>query len=197
MARPADVDPLVLLREDRARAVDARDPCANLCTVASVDRNGHPRARTLVLRDVDGALAVFSNRTSPKWEQLEGAASVAVVVWLPLLSLQYRLQCNTRAVPTGIVHASWQLRPDVPKRLDWFYTRYQPQGSPIADRQALVEGLATVELPHPLVAPESAGGLFLEPFAVDRLDLAQPDGIHDRRHFERRSGAWLETILVP
>jgi hypothetical protein len=32
---------------------------------------------------------------------------------------------------------------------------------------------------------------------VDRLDLAQPDGVHDRRHFERREGDWHERIRVP
>lgn len=197
MERPASQDPLELLRADRARAAAAKDPCASLCTVASVDATGQPRARTLVLRDVDGRLAVFGNRTSPKWSQLERGASVAVVVWLPALNLQYRLQCSTRPVPTEVVHASWQLRPAVPKRLDWYYTEHQPQGTPVTDRAALVKGLANVALPDPLVAPGTAGGLFLEPFTIDRLDLAQPDGIHDRRHFEWRAGQWLETVLVP
>jgi pyridoxine/pyridoxamine 5'-phosphate oxidase len=197
MERPASQDPLELLHADRARAAAVKDPCASLCTVASVDASGQPRARTLVLREVEGRFAVFGNRTSPKWSQLELGASVAVVVWLPALNLQYRLQCTTQPVPTPVVHASWQLRPAVPKRLDWYYTAHQPQGTPVTDRAALVEGLANVALPDPLVAPETAGGLFLEPFSIDRLDLAQPDGIHDRRHFEWRAGRWFETVLVP
>jgi pyridoxamine 5'-phosphate oxidase len=197
MQRPSTLDPVELLKSDRARAAAARDPCANLCTVASVDANGHPHARTLVLRDVEGSLAVFSNRTSPKWTQLQGSAPIAVVVWLPLLNLQYRLRCTTRPVPAALVHASWQLRPDIPKRLDWYYTRHRPQGSPIDDRATLVAGLANVTLPEPLVAPDTAAGMYLEPFVVDRLDLAQPDGIHDRRHFEREDARWFETVLVP
>jgi pyridoxamine 5'-phosphate oxidase len=197
MERPASQDPVALLRSDRARAAAAQDPCANLCTVASVDQHGHPHARTLVLRDVEGALAVFSNRTSPKWSQLDGPVPVAVVVWLPVLNLQYRLRCATRPVPAAIVHASWQLRPAIPKRLDWFYTHQRPQGAPVADRMQLLADLANVVLPEPLVAPHTAGGLYLEPFVVDRLDLAQPDGIHDRRHFEFRDDGWFETVRVP
>jgi hypothetical protein len=85
----------------------------------------------------------------------------------------------------------------IPKRLDWYYTRHQAQGTAVADRASLVEGLHGVALPDPLVAPNTAGGLFVEPFTIDRLDLAQPDGIHDRRHFARRDAEWFESILVP
>jgi pyridoxine/pyridoxamine 5'-phosphate oxidase len=190
-------DPVELLRADRARAVAAEDPCASLCTVASVDGDGNPAARTLVLRDLDGELAVFSNRTSPKWHQLDGRTSIAVVVWLPVLQVQYRLQCRTRTVPDALVHGSWQLRPEPAKRLDWFYTRNLPQGSAIADRAALVDELAAIDLAESRTAPDTAGGYYLLPFEVDRLDVAQPDGIHDRRRFTLESGKWTETVLVP
>jgi len=197
MPRPAARDPLALLKADRARAVEARDPCANLCTVASLDRDGQPQARTLVLREVEGGFAVFSNRTSPKWAQLESGASIAVVVWLPTLNLQYRLQCTARPVPPEIVRASWLLRPDMPKRLDWYYTQGHPQGAPIAGRAELMAGLGCIELPDPLVAPDTAGGLYVDPFRIDRLDLAQADGLHDRRLFESTPAGWTETTLVP
>ena len=34
-------------------------------------------------------------------------------------------------------------------------------------------------------------------FTLDRLDLNQADGVHDRRHFELTGEEWVETILVP
>ncbi len=197
MERPATTDPMARLLEERAAARDHQDPCANLCTVASVDVDGMPDARTLVLRELDGELAVFSNRTSPKWGQITDRGVVAVVVWLPTQNLQYRLRCTTSPVPDEVVHASWQLRPLVPKQLDWFYTHEQPQSSPVSDRATLLSTLAALDLPEPLVAPETAGGLFLYPTIIDRLDLAQPDGVHDRRHFQRTDQGWLESVLVP
>jgi pyridoxamine 5'-phosphate oxidase len=197
MARPAHTDPVDWLRADRARALERRDPCAGLCVVASVDAAGNPDARTMVLRDVEGRFAVFANRTSPKWPQLSGAVPVAVVVWLPTLEVQYRLRCRADAVPDAVVHASWRLRPEIPKRLDWVYTAGLAQGSAVADRDALVAAIREAAVPDPLVAPRTAGGFFLEPFLIDRLDLAQPDGIHDRRRFERAHASWLESILVP
>ena len=190
-------NPLVQLVDDRRAARGHDDPCANLCTAASVDQHGHPQARTLVLREIDERLAVFGNETSPKWQELNANVPVAVVVWLPSLNLQYRLRCRTETVPKTIVHESWSLRPDVPKRLDWYYTTHQPQSSRLPDRETLLRQLQALEVPDPLVAPDTAAGFFLNPQIIDRLDLNQPDGVHDRRHFELVDQTWIETVLVP
>ncbi|MFW6094163.1 MAG: pyridoxamine 5'-phosphate oxidase family protein [Pseudomonadota bacterium] len=197
MPHAADRNPLELLAADREQARARQDPCANLCTLATVDTGGHPQARTLALRDLQGRLAVFLNETSPKWRQLQASASAAVVVWLPSLEVQYRLQCDTRPVVRTDVHESWKLRPDTPKRLDWFYTRVQPQSSPLSGRELLERHLSTLALREPLVAPRTAAGVYLEPFRIERLDLTMPDGLHDRRSFERHSRGWHETVLVP
>ncbi|MEQ8859613.1 MAG: pyridoxamine 5'-phosphate oxidase family protein [Pseudomonadales bacterium] len=194
---PYGSNPLDLLDEDRGRARDRNDPCATLCTLATVDAAGHPQARTVVLRDLDGRLAVFGNTTSPKWSQMALSASLAVVVWLPSLQVQYRLQCDTRPVPKARISESWQLRRDPPKRLDWFYTRVQPQSSAIEHREALLGGVGGLQLREPLVAPRTAAGVFLEPISVERLDLDMADGIHDRRLFRRQPDGWREIVVVP
>ena len=81
--------------------------------------------------------------------------------------------------------------------MDWYYTIHQPQGSKVPDRETLLRQLRAVELPDPLVAPETASGLYLLPQGVDRLDLNQADGVHDRRHFELVAEEWVESVLVP
>lgn len=197
MPDAADIDPLTLLANDRQRARERRDPCANLCTLASVDAAGHPQARTVVLRDVADRLAIFGNSTSPKWRQLETSATLAVVVWLPTLEVQYRMQCRTRPVAKALVHESWQFRPEVPKRLDWYYTRVQPQSSVIGDRQTLTDGLSGLTLREPLTAPRTAAGFYLEPELVERLELGMADGIHARQGFRRQPGGWRTFTLVP
>ena len=191
------MDPLIQLIKDRNAARDQGDPCANLCTAATVDHRGHPQARTLVLREIENRLAVFGNATSPKWREMNVDLPIAIVVWLPSLNLQYRLHCHTEAIPAHLVHESWALRPDVPKRLDWYYATHQPQSSKLPDRETLLRQLQALTLPDPLVAPESASGLYLVAQVVDRLDLNQADGVHDRRHFELVGGDWVESILVP
>jgi len=189
-------DPVIRLIADRTRARAQQDPCANLCTLANVDEDGLPRARTMVLREIDARLAIFVNATSPKWPTI-CSGNVSIVVWLPTLNVQYRLACETEPVPEALVAASWQLRPDPPKQMDWFYTRIQPQSSNVASRHELLDKLASLDLPDPLLAPDTAKGLFLNPTTIDRLDLGQTNGIHDRRCYQRNKPGWTETVLAP
>lgn len=188
------MNPLEQLHQDRSAARDAQDPYANLCAFATVDTNGEPQVRTLVLRDVEQRLAVFVNETSPKWQQQ--VDKPMVLVFLATLNVQYRLRCTTETAPDQIVNDSWGLRPEAPKRMDWFYFE-RPQSSAIASRERLLEELAALTPPEPLVAPQSAKGLFLVPEQIERLDLNQPDGVHDRRRWVYTDSEWIETVLVP
>lgn len=191
------MDPIAQLTGDRASARSNRDPCANLCTVATVDENNHPQARTLVLRDLGARMALFLNETSPKWRQISASGVVSVVVWLPSLELQYRLQCHVEQVPKALVDESWLMRPDVPKQLDWYYTTRQPQSSPVASREGLLADLASLVDPVHRNAPATASGWYLQPFHVDRLDLNHPSGVHERRAFSLQGNHWQEAVLVP
>lgn len=185
-------DPLALLQADRAKAQGDGDPMANLCVLATI-ADGEPEARTLVLRDVESRLGVFFNRTSPKFSQLDQSTTVAVVVYLPSIAVQYRLRSRLAPIPADIVATSWQLRPPVPKRMDWLYER-QPQGSIVPSRQHLVDLL---DATAPDTAPASAIGYYLVPEVVERLDLRQDNGIHDRRLYAIESGTWTTRVRVP
>jgi pyridoxine/pyridoxamine 5'-phosphate oxidase len=191
-----EAEPVRQLIADRSLARDRKDPCANLCTLANVNSDGDAEARTVILREIDEQLAVFINATSPKWQPVV-SSGVSIVVWLPTVNVQYRLTCRTEPVASTLVAESWQLRPNPPKRMDWFYTLMQPQSSPVSSRRQLLEDLDSVSLPEPLTAPDTARGLYLIPSAVERLDLGQENGIHDRRRYLKQDSIWIETVLTP
>ena len=194
------MNPIAQFHEDRARARAKRDPCSELCALATVNADGAPEVRTLVLRDVadpatpssETRLAVFINDSSPKWPAM---GRVSALAYFPTLKVQYRLSCSTAPASTALVHRRWQDRPDAPKKMDWYYAK-RPQSSAVASRTRLIEEVDSLALPEPLIAPPSARGLHLDPFEVERLDLNQPDGIHDRRRW-RWQGGWTEAVLVP
>ena len=191
------MDPIEQLAIDRASARSNGDPCANLCTAATVDSSNRPQARTLVLRDVGTRLALFVNQTSPKWQQIADTGAICIVVWLPSLNVQYRLQCHVEPVEKELVDESWLLRPVVPKQLDWYYTTQQPQSSSVESREALVRDVKAMQEPAHQVAPSTATGWYLAPFHVDRLHLENPSGVHERRAFSLNDGTWHESVLVP
>ena len=195
------MNPIAGFHEDRAQARAERDPCAELCALATINAEGAPEVRTLVLRDLEDPanptqgtrLAVFINDSSPKWAAMERVSALA---YFPTLKVQYRLSCATAPVSETLVHSRWQDRPEAPKKMDWYYAQ-RPQSSPVASRSQLIEEVGNLALPEPLVAPPSARGLYLVPFEIERLDLNQPDGIHDRRRWHRPVSGWEETVLVP
>ena len=121
---------------------------------------------------------------------------VSALAYFPTLKVQYRLSCATAPVSEALVHSRWQDRPEAPKKMDWYYAQ-RPQSSPVASRSQLIKEVGNLALPEPLVAPPSARGLYLVPFEIERLDLNQPDGIHDRRRWHRPVSGWEETVLVP
>ncbi len=190
------MDPWQQLLEDRRSAVAAADACAGLCYLATVDDDGLPHVRTLVLRDLAGnQLGLFINSTSPKWQQLQ--APVSVLVYLASLSVQYRLRATLTPLDKATVDESWLLRPPTPKRLDWYYEAGSKQSSPIASRQHLLQTLDANVPDVPPTAPASAQGLLLQPSAIERLDLNADGRPHDRRMFSRLAGSWQEATLVP
>lgn len=189
------MNPLDQFLHDLNLARAAADPMANLCTVANVDATGQVQQRTLVLRQVDGQLAIFINATSPKWPHLQNTASL--LTYWPSVQVQYRIHATTSEVAAELVKESWQLRPDAPKHLDWFYSNQAPQSSDIGDRESLLSQLARQTLPTPLIAPDTAQGLLLHPTRVERLDLTQDNGVHQRTHAILVNDRWQQTTLVP
>lgn len=190
------INPWEQLHSDRSAATQASDACANLCYLATVDAAGSPQVRTLVLRDLgDGGLGLFINKTSPKWDQLD--AGVSVLVYLPSLSLQYRIQANLEPIAKSTVDQSWMLRPDTPKRLDWLYQSYQAQSTVVADQATLLSELDAQIPDTPEHAPESAQGLKLVPQQIERLDLNAQGGPHHRQLFKRENDRWQSLTLIP
>ena len=195
------MNPLGRLQEDRRKARRQQDPWSELCGVATVTANGEPSVRVLVVRELElqgkaarPALGIFVNASSPKADEFSQAVSVAVLIYLPSVMVQYRLRCTLNPIDPAFVHEAWQMRPEIPKRMDWLYETH-PQSTEVASRQVLIDAVSSGE--QPLVAPESAVGYLFQPFEVDRLDLGHTGAPHDRRRYSLNAGDWVEVILVP
>lgn len=191
-------DPLIRFYADRQAARDAQDPMAAVCVLATVDDLGWPQARTLVLRDVnDGefqGLGIYINASSPKWQQCQGP--VCIQTWWPSVQVQYRMQVRCKALPKEHIGESWQLRPDAPKHMDWLYQQHA-QGSEVSSRETLLQMLQDLSTPEPLTAPDGAKGLLLVPETVERLDLTQANGVHDRVRYHLQASGWEPHTLIP
>ena len=187
-------DPLRLLKADRDNARNAGDPWADLCVVASIGPDGEPRSRVLVLRELGDQLALFFNASSPKSEEFTRSESLSLLIYLHALKVQYRLTAGFSTVDPDVVAESWKLRPPIPRKLDWLYET-RPQSSTISSREALLDAID--HIPETTTAPDTACGCILVPNEIDRLDLDQSNGVHDRRLYARTANVWHEAVLIP
>ena len=187
-------DPLQLLKADRDNARNAGDPWADLCVVSSISPDGEPRSRVLVVRELNDQLALFFNASSPKSEEFTRSESLSLLMYLHTLKVQYRLTAASTRVEPNVVAESWKLRPPIPRKLDWLYES-RPQSSSISSREALLHAIDGI--PETTTAPDTACGCILVPKEIDRLDLDQSNGVHDRRRYTRTGNDWRETVLIP
>jgi pyridoxamine 5'-phosphate oxidase len=195
---PERHDPLSLFRQERNNAREQKDPCAELCWMATVDAAGLPHVRTIILRDLGERIGLFINASSPKWAHLERVATLEVVTFYPTLNIQYRLRGESAPIGRDVMNENWENRPFGGRRLDWFYDSVQPQSTHVHSRERLVDGLK--EEGHRMDGkgmPPSVNGVYLDPVQIERLDLTDPDRIHDRRRYERTEDGWSCRLLVP
>ena len=185
-------DPIARLAADRARAREKADGWASVCALGTVNNDGDAEQRTLVLRETHARMSLFFSATSPKWQELQNRPTASVFIYLPSTQVQYRLRVQWQRIDDSLVRDSWQLRPDMPKKLDWFYQSH-PQSSAVQRDQ--LEASLTGHEPTPATAPDTAIGVYLDPVRIERLELSS--GVHQRDLFELSDGAWHHSTLVP
>lgn len=177
-----------------AKAIDMIEPTA--MTLATVDADGRPSARVVLMRGVqDGALRFFTNYDSRKGAALAAHPFAAATFWWDKLERSVRFE--------GVIE-----RLDAEASATYFHTR--PRGSQIGawtSRQSqVVPSRATLEAR--LVAnqqrfaegeiplPEFWGGYALRPDVIEFWQ-GRDDRLHDRLRFRRNGDGWVLERLEP
>ena len=191
------MNPLDTFFLDQARAMELDDPTAPLCVFITKESDDYPTGRTLVLRNIDGQLGVFINKSSPKWNQK--GEGISLQTYWPSVAIQYRIKASCVALDPKLIKQSWKQRPETPKKLDWFYQRAKPQSANLEPEEAtnLEKTLKELILPDKSEAPDLAAGLLLEPFEFEKLELRSGDLPHNREKFVLVADNWQHYSMVP
>lgn len=185
-------DPFAIARRwlAEAEAVEPNDP--NAIALATVDAQGLPNVRMVLLKEIEPAAFVFyTNYTSAKGREIEASGKAAFVLHWKSLRRQIRVRGVTEREEGGAADAYYVSR-SLKSRLGAWASQ---QSQPLSSRGALMAEVAKVTAlkgPNP-PRPPFWGGIRIRPLEVEFW----ADGafrLHDRFRWHRADPAEVWTI---
>ena len=188
-------DPIAQLADWYQRALD-EVPLADAMALATVDAEGRPDARMVLLKGFgDDGLRFFTNYESAKAGQIEAAGHAAVIVYWRELDRQVRARGPVERLPAADSDAYFATRPRDSQLGAWA----SPQSEPIASRDELdgrVNDLGERFADGDVPRPEHWGGYVLRPETMEFWQ-GQVGRLHDRFRYSRDGEGWRIERLAP
>ena len=189
-------DPLLQLAQWIREVEDDPGWEAGAFTLATVDAEGHPDARIVLLRGIDArGLRFFTNHESAKAAQLAAAPWAAAVFGWPHHHRQARVRGGVERLTAAESDEYFASRPRGSQLSAWA----SPQSRPIPGRELLDERLAEAEARfegREVERPDHWGGYRLTPASVE-LWSGRPNRLHDRVLYTREGEHWRVDRLAP
>ena len=178
----------------RAATCDLNEPTAG--TVATVDADGRPSARVVLLKGHDASGFVFyTNTLSRKGHELCANPRVAMCFfWDPLME-QVRVEGRVSPVTDAEADAYWAGRHPGSQIGAWA----SDQSEPLESREALESRVAAFAERFgdgPIPRPSHWSGYRVTP---DRIEFwrSLPNRLHERTCYSFEDGEWRVSLLQP
>lgn len=210
---PAAPFPLFRAWFDEAHAKSIQ-PNPNAMTLATVDPDGQPSARTVLCKGIDedqGRVTFYTNRESRKGRALEHEPRVALLFHWDSFNRQVRIEGRVTHTSDAESDAYFKSRRLESRLGAWASDQSRPIGSrdellaKVAEVMARfgvnLDNLETAEIPR----PPHWGGYHVWAHRIE-LWVGGPGRVHDRARWERdlvatddgyRGGDWRVTRLQP
>jgi pyridoxamine 5'-phosphate oxidase len=168
----------------------------NAMTLATVDKDGKPSTRTVLLKSVDGrGFIFFTNYDSRKGRELAENPNAALTFFWPELERQVCVAGTVTKLPVAESEKYFRSRPRGSRLAAWA----SDQSEIVPDRAALEAKWRELEkkFPDEVPLPPNWGGFILQP---ERIEFWQgrPSRLHDRFNYARQAdGSWKIERLSP
>jgi pyridoxamine 5'-phosphate oxidase len=177
--------------EDAATAA----PLAEAMTLATVDADGSPNARMVLLKGfgADG-FRFFTNYESAKGQELTVSPRAALVIYWRELDRQVRIRGDVERLPAEESDAYFASRP----RDSQIAAAISPQSSPIerTELERRFGDLARELGDADPQRPSDWGGYLLRPYAIEFWQ-GRDNRMHDRFVYRRGADGWRVERLAP
>lgn len=196
-----DADPIAQFAAWLRDAENAGLPDPNAMVVGTIEPDGRPSSRTVLLKRVDGTegngrFAFFTNRDSHKGAALAHESRVSLLFPWYALHRQVRVEGTATDAPDAVCDEYWSSRPRGSQLGAWASAQSEPITSraDLDARQAEVDarfdGIETVP------RPPHWGGYLVTPTSIEFWQ-GRRARLHDRFLYERAGGRWIITRLQP
>lgn len=189
-------DPFVLFRQWVADALAAQVSEPNAMTIATVDAEGRPSARIVLMKAFDErGLSFFTSYVGRKAQELTASPFAAAVLFWEPMHRQIRLRGSVTKTSREESDAYFQSRP----RDSRLAARSARQSKVITGRDVLEKAFDEEKQRFgdgPIPTPDDWGGFLLSP---DEFEFWQgrENRLHDRLRFLKVDGRWKRERLAP
>jgi pyridoxamine 5'-phosphate oxidase len=190
-------DPINQFTKWFEEAIAAKVPEPNAMNLATVNENGRPASRIVLLKGIENyKFVLYTNYQSRKGKELDQNPACSLTFFWPELERQVRVEGVASRIDEKRSEKYFQSRPRGSQVGAWA----SPQSSVISDRALLEERAKQIEAKYKgeeiLPKPNQWGGYEIDPLMVEFWQ-GRPSRLHDRILYTKDESGWKINRLAP